>query len=203
MSDDEAPDRPGRMGRPRDRNVDTALADACRSLLADGGYSELSIEAVARVAGVSRPAIYRRWKSKAQMVSEVVLSEVPRSLVEIPHTDDVVADLTIWARNFHAFYAQPEVAATGSGILAEWVLHPEVHEQVWDGVRQPVLDAFAARVAEAVAHGDVRADADAELLLNVLIGVTSYLTMLGIPPDEDLIERLVVTLLDGVRVRRQ
>ena len=60
------------LGRPRDKRIDSAVLRSTVELLAETGYADLSVDAIARQAGTSKPAIYRRWPSKAHLVHEAV-----------------------------------------------------------------------------------------------------------------------------------
>ena len=60
------------LGRPRDKRIDSAVLRSTVELLAETGYADLSVDAIARRAGTSKPAIYRRWPSKAHLVHEAV-----------------------------------------------------------------------------------------------------------------------------------
>ena len=60
------------LGRPRDPRIDDAVLRATVELLGKSGYADLSVDAIARRAGTSKPAIYRRWPSKAHLVHEAV-----------------------------------------------------------------------------------------------------------------------------------
>ncbi|GII82429.1 TetR family transcriptional regulator [Sphaerisporangium siamense] len=59
-------------GRPRDSGRDVAILDATLCLLAEVGYDQLSIEAVATRAGVGKPTVYRRYAGKAALVAAAV-----------------------------------------------------------------------------------------------------------------------------------
>src|SRR5579859_1576410 len=54
-------------GRPREARIDAAVQEATRSLLAEVGYEGLTVDAVAARARVGKAAIYRRYRSKAEM----------------------------------------------------------------------------------------------------------------------------------------
>ncbi len=60
------------LGRPRDSRIDNAALAATAELLGEVGYAALSVDAIAKQAGTSKPAIYRRWPSKAHLVHEAV-----------------------------------------------------------------------------------------------------------------------------------
>ena len=60
------------IGRPRDVSRDVAIEKAAIELLREVGYERLSIEAVALRAHVSKSTIYRRWKNKAELITDAV-----------------------------------------------------------------------------------------------------------------------------------
>ena len=59
-------------GRPLDESVDEAILQAAVRLLHAQGYARMSIAGVAEEAGVGRPAIYRRYSDKADLVSAAI-----------------------------------------------------------------------------------------------------------------------------------
>lgn len=66
-------------GRPRDPEKDEAIRDATWSVLATKGYDNLTFEAVAQLANVSRTTLYRRFASKPDLVGSV-LFETARAM---------------------------------------------------------------------------------------------------------------------------
>ena len=72
------------FGRPRDPRIDGAVLRATVELLAETGYPGLLVSAIAQRAGTSKPAIYRRWPSKAHLVHEAVFPSAPRPKFPIP-----------------------------------------------------------------------------------------------------------------------
>ena len=89
-------------GRPRDASIDVAVLDAVSELLENSGYSALAVEKVARRAGVSKTAIYRRWPTRQQLV----LAELQRRLGDVAPVDtgctlcDLNEALGMFARTF-------------------------------------------------------------------------------------------------------
>src|SRR6516165_9256026 len=79
------------FGRPRDPRIDSAVLRATVELLAETGYSGLLVSAIAERAGTSKPAIYRRWPSKAHLVHEAVFPI--GEATEIPDTGSLPGDL--------------------------------------------------------------------------------------------------------------
>ncbi len=65
-----------RQGSRPDPSIDEAVLSTTRRLLVQRGYAATSIDLIASTAGVSRPTIYRRWKSKALLVHEAVFPDL-------------------------------------------------------------------------------------------------------------------------------
>ena len=90
-----APRRPGGhgsdRGRPRDPGVDQAILVATIQLLSEVGYTRVTVAEVARRAGVSKPAIYRRWAQKSQLVVEAMVTQMPTRVP--PDTGSTAEDL--------------------------------------------------------------------------------------------------------------
>ncbi|MCX6469494.1 MAG: TetR/AcrR family transcriptional regulator [Corynebacteriales bacterium] len=64
-------------GRPRDPSRDAAITDAAIELLIRTGYDRLTVEGVAAEAGVGKATVYRRWKSKADLVIDAMATLKP------------------------------------------------------------------------------------------------------------------------------
>lgn len=173
-------------GRPRDPRMDDVILDAVRALLREQGYNKLSIEAVARRSGVSRPTIYRRWASKAQLVHEAVYpGQVVHFAAESGPGRDFLDEVTRFVAASLASFQRPESASAVPGLLADLRDEPELKELL-DARLGAVREAFRELVAAAVARGQARADLDADLLYDTLNGVVMYATLSssrGVSPD--------------------
>jgi len=60
------------IGRPRDSSRDIAIEKAAIELLREVGYEHVTVESVAHRAQVSKATIYRRWKNKAELITDSV-----------------------------------------------------------------------------------------------------------------------------------
>ncbi len=79
-------------GRPRSSEAQQAVLDATNRMLQTVGVRDLTIEAIAREAGVGKPTIYRWWPSKNAVVLDAVFSSVSAE-IEYPKTKSAVAAL--------------------------------------------------------------------------------------------------------------
>ncbi|MDR3658831.1 MAG: helix-turn-helix domain containing protein, partial [Mycobacterium sp.] len=93
------------LGRPRDRRIDDAVLKATVALLGEAGYAALSVDAIAKQAGTSKPAIYRRWPSKAHLVHEAVF---PADIAtDLPDTGSLAGDVREMVRGTVAVFSTP------------------------------------------------------------------------------------------------
>jgi AcrR family transcriptional regulator len=75
MADHTDTSIPRGRGRPRKEGSDEELLAAARRLLGNRRYGELTVEDIAREAGVAKTSLYRRWPSKAALAADAVRGE--------------------------------------------------------------------------------------------------------------------------------
>ena len=80
-----------RVGRPRDPQIDSAVLDATLAVLDGSGYARLTVEEVARRAGTTKPAVYRRWPTRQLLALEAL--RVRLGDVRAPDTGCTLCDL--------------------------------------------------------------------------------------------------------------
>jgi AcrR family transcriptional regulator len=175
-------------GRPLDEAVGKAILDATWRLLLRDGYSRMSIARVADEAGVGRPAIYRRYSDKAELVAAVIEDKTAR----VPPIDtgsareDLVAHLDFARRRFAM-----ELAGT---LLVEQRKHPELLRQFRKGMLGPRRDQVAAALERGKARGEVRRDLDAKLAAHALLGSFVFNSLVAGRPRPGWAEAVVETL---------
>src|ERR1700704_5854309 len=91
MTDKTAPTASSSMGRPREARADRAILSATLELMAEHGVHDLRVDDVADRAGVGKATIYRRYRSKDELVTDAVATLVGE--IEIPDTGSTRSDL--------------------------------------------------------------------------------------------------------------
>ncbi len=110
-------ERRARRGRPRDDRLDAVIVDATVAEVAAKGWGGATIEGIATRAGVGRGSIYRRWRSKSELVQFVAVSiTAPSDSVD---TGSFVDDLFAATLPIADMLTQPELAALLPALLAE------------------------------------------------------------------------------------
>lgn len=182
---------PRRRGRPRSVDVDDRVLAAARALEREVGYDGTTIEAVAERAGVAKTAIYRRWPNKTMLLYEAVLAPADQHPA-VPDTGDIRADmLAVLHANASGYGVEAQrglIAAITSAALRD--------ERVADLLRTRFFgrraDAIGARVATAVARGELRATIDTAMVPALLTGPLPYLRVVrGSALDDDDLARIV------------
>ncbi len=113
------------LGRPRDKRIDSAVLRSTVELLAETGYADLSVDAIARRAGTSKPAIYRRWPSKAHLVHEAVF---PISdATALPDTGSLAGDVREMVRRTAAVLTTAAARAALPGLVGEMAADLTLH----------------------------------------------------------------------------
>src|SRR3982750_3198775 len=103
--------RPSRGGRPRDPSRDSVIPAAILRLLADVGYGALTMDAVAAEAGVGKAPIYRRWRTKQDLVVDTI-AELNREEAAAPDSGSLEEDLRLMLRRLVSVINGPVGAAT-------------------------------------------------------------------------------------------
>ena len=158
------------LGRPRDPRIDDSVLRATVELLGRAGYADLSVDAIAKRAGTSKPAIYRRWPSKAHLVHEAVfpLSEA----TELPDTGSLAGDVTEMVRRSTGLLTTLAARAAMPGLLAEMATDPTLHAKLLGRFGDITTRGMTDRLDDAIKRGDARPDVTAVDLVEAIAGMT-------------------------------
>lgn len=189
------------FGRPRDPRIDAAVLRATVELLAESGYPGLLVSAIAERAGTSKPAIYRRWPSKAHLVHEAVF---PIGVAtEVPDTGSLAGDVREMVCRTAKFLTTPAARAALPGLIGEMAADPTLHTALLERFTGIIGGGLAAWLDAAAARGTVRREVTADELAEALAGITlvSLLTrpdQLDAAHGDTWIDRTTTLLLKGI-----
>ncbi|HEY7176736.1 MAG TPA: TetR/AcrR family transcriptional regulator, partial [Micromonosporaceae bacterium] len=168
-------------------DITEAIQHALVLELAAVGYGRLSIEAVARRAGVAKTAVYRRWNSKLDLVLDVV-SSVAGSTLPLVDTGSLSGDLEVFLQVVARVLGHRLAAQIIPDLLAEAARTPEIAETL-----QKVLHAHQRHVGEQLVdaardRGELAGTADPDLVVDLIVGPLYWRLAIARTPvsDEDL-----------------
>ena len=139
-------------------------------LLGKSGYADLSVDAIARRAGTSKPAIYRRWPSKAHLVHEAVFPI--NEATELPDTGSLAGDVREMVRRSAGVLTTPAARAALPGLVAEIATDPTLHAKLLERFGDILARGLTDRLDDARARGEVRPDVTAADLVEAIAGIT-------------------------------
>jgi AcrR family transcriptional regulator len=148
------PPRTSRGGRPRDPSRDGVIRAAILRLLADVGYGALTMDAVAAEAGVGKATIYRRWRTKQDLVVDTI-AELNREEASAPDSGSLEEDLRLMLHRLVSVINGPVGAATLS-LLSTVPHQPALAEAFRTGPLEVWRSAFDEIWARAEQRGELR-----------------------------------------------
>jgi AcrR family transcriptional regulator len=134
-------------------------------LLAEGGITGLSVDAICLRAGVPRSTYYRRWPSALEVVADA-FNEAAR-IDPLPDTGDLIGDVLAYATKLGAFFADPVFGACVSFLSAEARLRPSLRQRL----RKDLASRRSANremFARAAARGETLPDIEPDLVLDII-----------------------------------
>lgn len=179
-----------RPGRPRSEQSRLAVLRATWELMQDVGLRAMTTEQIASRSGASKATIYKWWPNKYAVAAEAFLSVLPVEAAD-PDTGSAYDDFRLILRGLAGFYAGPngrviaEMVSESShdpSVAAEW------REKVL-GARRVLLRAIWDR---GVARGELRAEVDPDIAIDLITGPALYRLVAGHGPLNDQVADAMV-----------
>ncbi|MEU4260924.1 TetR/AcrR family transcriptional regulator [Streptomyces sp. NPDC025273] len=210
MSPQKVPDSSRRSDRSR-----RAIYDAALALVGEAGYPRTTIEGIAARAGVGKQTIYRWWPSKAAVLMEAFLDLAARQAEEaagagegddgghvIPDTGDLAADLRHVLRATVDELNDPVTEAPTRALAAEGIVDPVLGAQFVERLLEPSIQLYVTRLRAAQEAGELRADIDPRIALELLIAPLTHRWLLRtLPLTHAYADTLVDYALGGLSAR--
>ncbi|MER5443749.1 TetR/AcrR family transcriptional regulator [Streptomyces sp. NPDC002790] len=199
MADEQAQQARRGPGRPRQEHVTNAVLQAVVELVAEEGMGALTMDAVATRAGVSKPAMYRRWPTKQDLIIAAAESRV--GTLTVPDMGDFTAELRAVLMERVRAYRQPGVGRLLAGVIGA---------AAEAGAGREAFRAYVTRVTSetrhllerGIARGDVRPDVPiADVTTLIASSLVFRLVAEQRPPEKELVDSVVDLIGRAVDVR--
>ena len=183
-------------------DITAAIRNAVMNELAEVGYGRLSIEAVARRAGVGKTAIYRRWSNKLEMVLEIVSAVAERS-VPMPDTGSFAGDLQLLMFIVSKALQHRIASQIIPDLMAEAARNPKIAETLQRALRTHQQAVGDKIVGQAVTRGELPAGTNADLAVDLMLGPLYWrLAVSRTPIDDDYLENLSNAVMGALQASR-
>jgi AcrR family transcriptional regulator len=184
-------------GRPRDEAARRRILQAALDLMDEVAFAQVTAEAIAERAGTSKATVYRWWPNKAAVVIEAFREAIAPEL-PLRDTGSLREDLTTQVRNFARM-----LSGRGGRMLRSFVAASRSDPEVAAAFRSIWSDPRRAEAKEMLrqkqAGGQLRPDADLDLVLDSLYGPLYYRFLVkNDPPSQKYAEALVGLVIQGL-----
>lgn len=192
--DTEAATEPARAEEPLGAKARQIL-DAAKRLFMAQGYGPVSMDAIAREAGVSKATLYAHFASKQDLFAAIIRGECRRHAAALAPPDsgheDVGAALRQFGRAFAELVFSPPAIAVYRIIFAEAPRFPELGRAFYEAAPRPTSTHLAAFLRQASERGELAVpdpELAAEQLLAMLKGTRDTRCLLGVAPPPSPVE---------------
>jgi AcrR family transcriptional regulator len=167
------------VGRPRGAGYDRRILEAAVRVFACRGWERFTFDAVASEAGVGKPALYRRWDSRIELLRAATTQLVDQTAVD---HGSLRADIEDYIRRFFDFMM------TDSGrawlrLQVELPFHEELQVISRADLLHPAQIEFEGIASRAVERGEI-ADAPPVKFLLETIGGPIVMRAIHTPPSK-------------------
>jgi AcrR family transcriptional regulator len=195
-ADHDEPAVARRPGRPPDLAKRVAVLDAARELLAEVGYSSMTIDAVARRAGLNRVLIYRVWDTKLALAADAILAR--QEPLVVPDRGSLIEDLEDFVGQLVDHMRQPAYVKGVPGLTVELLNDPATTRDIWRRYVGPSDRGFGEILDRAVERGELAERPDASTLTRVVSGITTGLAQTGRLSRQEILDVALAALVGGV-----
>jgi AcrR family transcriptional regulator len=182
-------------GRPRSEESEEAILAATIQLLSTKPLRDISLEEIARRAGVGKATIYKWWPSKAYVALDAFLRKANR-MVPMPDTGSVRGDISEQIRSIVVFYKSPAGRILGQ-FVAESQSDKEFASLFRERFLKPRREDAGVIFDRGVQRGEIDQNLNRELVLDLIYGPAIYRMIVGHAPLEDKLADEMVSILFG------
>jgi AcrR family transcriptional regulator len=159
-------------GRPRSESARRAILSAATALIDEGGYGAVTMEGIARRAGVSKQTLYRWWPSPAAMLLEA-LNEGASRIAPLAETGDLEHDLRTFVRR-SVLGARGRVARLLTALMAEAQRDASFAASFRSGFLAQRRAVLRELLANGRSRGELNASVDVDFLAELCFAALWY-----------------------------
>ena len=164
----------------RSSSSHASILEAAWDLACEVGYARLTVEAIAKRAGVGKQTIYRWWRTKDEILLEELDSRTSATL-EFVDTGDIRTDLSRQLSEVTKVLASDEYAPY-RGLIAAAQSDETLSQQIHQRIIEPRVEALVTRMTKAQSDGQLRDDIAPRDVVELLYGPIYYRLLMRTRP---------------------
>jgi AcrR family transcriptional regulator len=186
-------------GRPRSERSHRAILEAANEILEERGFVDLTMDEVAQRGGVSKATIYRWWPTKGMLVFEAFTANF-LAHQPTPDTGSLRGDLLAALRGWIRTVKGTVTGRTLVGLIAEVQRDPDLAEIWRERFVTRVREQHRLMIDRALERGEVSADVDSDVILDLLFGSAYHrLLQSHLPLSDHFAQAVVDTVVSGAQ----
>ena len=195
--------RAGQAPEPQlQRRVTTSITSAFFAELAEVGYGRLTVDSIVKRAGVGKAAVYRRWPTKEAMAIDLI-TNITLQADEPPDTGSFRGDVLALTMQLTTVFRHPLATHIIPAVAAESGRDRDLQMLLRDLVEGPRRTSYAVLLERGIARGEIPADCDIDLALDLLIGPLYWRLLVRRKSlDPPATERLTNAVIAAVKASR-
>jgi AcrR family transcriptional regulator len=175
-----------------DRSRDPAILNAALAALTEHGYDATNMDDIAARAGVGKAAIYRRWSSKAALITDTIAYWRPDLLTsEAPDTGSLAGDLDALVKRVGRNENDLLTSDVVLRVALEATRDPELATSLDDLTVFRGQRVFSTILAQAAARGEISADRDWSMVADVALAMGLLQVVRGQTVDAKFVRRVI------------
>ncbi len=179
-----------------DPEADRLILQTAKRLMRELGYERLTMDGVAKRAGVARTTLYRRYRDKAELVSAAI--DTLRDPAKRPNTGDARRDLIAHVDNMRRNF---DMSLAGT-LLMEEPHNPQLIALFRDHMVLPRRQIIRSVIEKGIAAGQIRPDLDIEPVIDYLLGALFAAVLTNGRPGPDWPRKTVAALWPALSNQR-
>ncbi|MBY8887079.1 TetR/AcrR family transcriptional regulator [Streptomyces sp. PTM05] len=187
------PRRP-RSGNRRDEAARLAVLHAADDLLVEHGFGALTVEAIARRAGVAKQTIYRWWPSKVEILLDTLIEDSAKR-IPVPADEPTAESVRGYLRGFARFLTRDPAGKVLLALLAEAQHDPDTARSLHERCLAPRRARERAMLTGATDAGEIAPTLGPDATMDALLGPIVYRALTGASIPRGLVDTLVDALL--------
>jgi AcrR family transcriptional regulator len=149
------------------QDLTDAIVEAALDELAERGYQGLSMDAVARRAGVGKSALYRRWAGKQEMAVDIV-SRLGVPLAEVADSGSFAGDIRALLDAVLDWFTDPRLGPIFADLVTVARTNPVLGDALTEHLGDPRRQRGRVLLERAIGRGEIPADTDLDLALDTI-----------------------------------
>jgi AcrR family transcriptional regulator len=195
MADTESNLRQRTVGR-LDRSRDPAILNAALAAVTENGYNDTNMNDIAARAGVGKAAIYRRWSSKAALITDALVYWRPELVdTSVPDTGSLTGDLENVIERVERIDNDLISNDLVLRVALEAAHDPQLASALDDLLLFKGRRVVSTILAQAAARGEIAADRDWSLVADVIVAMSLLRGVSGQSVDANFVREVIDTLV--------